>query len=246
MNKLVKYKKDELILISEKPKLRSYEETERKRLVVKLVAELLFLLGVNEGKTEQHNALALHINNNWTNLTFEEIRKAFIMFVNGELNIKPFQQLNAVVFGQVINEFKTFQVDKIRSYKNKMQKLKFESNKMTPQEADKFMENIIEEAKKKFKKNGLIESHFSKYNWLDSKGKLQGNKSKKEWEDYKLTKYYSVQSRLLVDYENMKAQTRDEKNKIKLAIQDIKNKKSNKVINQCKLEILEDYFNNLI
>ena len=105
MNELIQYQKPELIVLAEKKKLRDYEIEKRKAFSVKLIAKLLNLLGVNDGKTEQHNALAIHVCDFYGHVSFEQIDKAFGLFVIGAFTTKPFQQLNAVVFGQVMAEY---------------------------------------------------------------------------------------------------------------------------------------------
>jgi hypothetical protein len=104
------------------------------------------------------------------------------------------------------------------------------------------MKIAINNAIQEFKKTGQIELASSKYDWLDSKNKLQGERSTPEWENLKRTKYNSVQSRLKVHYENLKSGSRDEKIEVKNILKEIQENKSGKVIAQCKLELLEDYF----
>ena len=245
MNELVNYIKPELVIISEKKKLRDYEIEKRNMLSVKLVAKLLNLLGVNDGKTEQHNALAIYICDYYGHVTFEQIDKSFGLFIKGEFKTKPFQQLNAVVFGQVMNEYFEYEKDQTKIYRQKIQEFKQKATPMNEQEKNELMEIAIKKAIKHYKKTGEIEMAASKYDWLDSKGMLQGDQTNEEWNTIKKEKYKSVKNRLIATYSSAKASSMEYKTELKNIIKELQETKSGKAITQSKTELLENYFNSL-
>ena len=246
MNELIQYQKPELIILAEKKKLRDYPIETRKTHAVRLIAKLLNLLGVNDGKTEQHNALAIHVCDFYGHVSFEQIDKAFGLFVLGTFKTKPFQQLNAVVFGQVITEYFDYEKEQTKIYKMKLQEFKETSKPMDKKEAEELMENAINEAIEVYKRTGEIELAPSKYDWLDSKGLMQGALSLEDWNNIKRDKMNSVRARLIEVYGKAKAISFEDKIEIKNTLKDLQDKKSGMVISQSKLELLKDYFNTKI
>lgn len=246
MNELIQYQKPELLILAEKKKLRDYPIETRNALMVKFIAKLLNLLGVNDGKTDQHNALAMHVSDYYGHFTFEQMDKAFGLFVQCSFKIKPFQQLNAVVFGQVMAEYSEHEKEQTKIYKMKLLEFKETSKPMNKKEAEQLMENAINEAIEVYKKTGEIELAPSKYDWLDSKGIMQGALSLEDWNNVKREKMNSVRARLIEVYGKAKALSFEDKIEIKNTLKDLQDKKSGMVIAQCKLELLQDYFNTKI
>lgn len=246
MDQLQIYSKPELVLISEKKKLRNYTPDERTMKSANLVYRLLNLLGVNDGKTEHHTELVNHVTNFYGHFTFEQIEKAFGMFISRQLKTQPFQQLNAVVFGNVMQEFDDYQKEQTRVYRLAIQEFKNKAVPMSEDEKDQIMEESIEKAIQKYKKTGEIEMAHSKYDWLDLKGKLQEGLTRDEWDSRKRSKYLSVKHRLIAVYENMKATNTEEKTEYKNIIKELQEPKSGKIITQSKKELLENYFNYII
>ncbi|MFZ2432495.1 MAG: hypothetical protein WAW57_15255 [Lutibacter sp.] len=243
MNELIQYQKPELIILAEKKKLRDYEIETRKAYAVKLIAKLLNLLGVNDGKTEQHNALAIHVCDYYGHVSFEQIDKAFGLFVLGTFKTKPFQQLNAVVFGQVMADYFDYEKDQTKIYKMKIQEMKETAPTMDKEESDKFMEIAIKEAIEIYKKTGDIELPVSKYDWLDSKGLMQGELSLEKWNNIKRDKMESVRTRLIEVYGKAKAISFEDKIEIKNTLKNLQQKNCGMAVAQAKLELLTDYFN---
>ena len=246
MNELIQYQKPELLILAEKKKLRNYPIETRNALMVKFIAKLLNLLGVNDGKTDQHNALAIHVCDFYGHVSFEQMDKAFGLFVLGTFKIKPFQQLNAVVFGSVISEYFEYEKEQTKIYKMKLQEFKETSKPMDKKEAEQLMENAINEAIEVYKKTGEIELAPSKYDWLDSKGIMQGALSLEDWNNVKREKINSVRARLIEVYGKAKAISYEDKLEIKNTLKELQERKSGMVISQCKLELLQDYFNTKI
>lgn len=239
------YAKPELVILSEKKKLREYREEEQTAAVGKMVYNLLLLLGVKDGNTEQHNALGNHIIRAYQHTTIEQIEKAFELFISGTFKIKPFQQLNAVVFGNVMTEYLEYEKQKTKNYRLKIQEFKSKATQMTEQEKDQLMEESIQEAIQHYKQTGEIEMAANKYDWLDLKGKLQEGLTTEEWNDRKRSKYLSVKHRLIAAYEGAKASSKEQKVEFKNILQELQEAKSGKAIVQSKTELLEDYFNSL-
>jgi LytS/YehU family sensor histidine kinase len=127
----------------------------------------------------------------------------------------------------------------------KLQEFKETSKPMDKIEADKLMENAIKEAIEVYKKTGDIELAPSKYDWLDSKGKMQGALYLEEWNNVKRDKMNSVRTRLIEVFGKAKAISFEEKIEIKNTLKDLQEKKCGMVISQCKLELLKDYFDKL-
>ena len=245
MDQLAKYIKPELIVISESKKLRDFTPEERTMKSASLVYKLLNLLGVKDGNTEHHTELVRHVTDFYGHFTFEQIEKAFGMFISRQLKIQPFQQLNAVVFGNVMQEFDDYTKEQTKNYRLAIQEFKAKAIPMTQEEKDDIMQKAIEKAIDVYKQTGTIEMASSKYDWLDAQGKLQGKLTKDEWHNRKRSKYASVKSRLIASYSSMKANTQDEKTTYKNVLIELQNAKSGKIISQCKLELLEHYFDNL-
>lgn len=246
LNQLVRFAKPELVVLSESPKLRELSIEEKNTKSFEVVKYLLNLLGVADGKTEHHKALIMHISQNYTDNTFEEIYKAFNLFAMGELQEKPLQQLNAVVFGKVMAEYSKLKRNQVKTYQLRLQEFKREAQPMSQDDIDEFMDEIISEAVEKFKKTGVIEMAANKYDWLDSKGRIQGERTKETWYKYKRTKYISCKASLKVELKNQKPVNKQEKINLTNTLKELEEAKSGKVVLRCKTEILEDYFKQLI
>lgn len=245
MDQLVKYIKPELVVISETKKLRDFNLEERTMKAASLVYRLLNLLGVKDGNTEHHTELVRHVVDFYGHFTFEQIEKAFGMFISRQLKTQPFQQLNAVVFGNVMQEFDDYTKDQTKNYRLAIQEFREKATPMSDDEKNEIMEKSIKKAIEVYKKTGTIEMASSKYDWLDAHGKLQGNLTKDEWHNRKRLKYASVKSRLIASYSSMKATNACEKNEYKNILIELQEVKSGKIISQCKFELLENYFENI-
>ena len=243
---LAKYKKPGLLVLADAPKLREIPEEEKNAKTVKLIIYLLNLLGVTKVKTEQHNALAVHISENYADSTFEEIHKAFNLFVKGEFETKPYQQLNAVVFGKVMSEYDELKRNQSKTYQLQLQEFKRKSEPMSQEEIDGFMELSILKAIETFAKTGVIEVPGNKYDWLDSKGRLQGEATDEDWKSYKKTKYSYCKARLIAKFKNKETISIEEIIKKRDVIKELEEAKSGKVVLMSKTEILEDYFKELL
>jgi len=110
-----------MALALEKPKIRDYDEVSQRTNTSAIIDWLLNLLGVNDNNKEEHHIETFKfINQSMNHFTYEEIQLAFRNYVSGEcyINDKPMlvtQQLNAVVFGNVM---KAYSVQKKSSVMN--------------------------------------------------------------------------------------------------------------------------------
>ncbi len=170
---VTKVKKPLLAILESKKQLRDYSEIEINTVLANLTIHLLDLLAVNSGKKDHQIKLIEFIKASNFNLTIEEIKHAFNLFVQGEFILKPMQQLNAVVFGQVMKEYKAYKIEKLRVYRQKKQL--HENQKAIPSKQDQ--ERMLDEAIMNFyleyKNTGTITgitSHI--YDYLYNQGRL--------------------------------------------------------------------------
>ncbi len=244
MKELIQYKKPFLAELSEKPKLKALSDEEKLKVVIVVVYDLLNLLAVKNNLKEHTVALAKHICKSVDRYSEEQIRYAFTLYSNGELGLEVFQTLNAVVFGKVMKAFDKYEQEKLKNYRLKIQEFKNKAEPMTQQEKDEIMEEAIEQAFSTYKTLETINLPSPKYDYLDSKGKLQEafKMTNEQWKEYKLTKYAKVQAELKEKYQNKKASSRDEKHEFNNIVSQLENKKNGLVITECKKQILESYF----
>lgn len=244
MSELVAYAKPKMIVLEEKKKLREYQEANLNTLCKELVVYLLNLLAVNGDKTDQHNAMFSFVRDCYKHSTFEEIKYAFNLYVQGEFELKPYQTLNAVVFGQVMREYDLKKKKDLKNYRLNIQQFKNKAKEMTPEEAEEYMVIAIDKAIEVYKKSGKIKTPSSKYDYLDKKGLLQEafKIDNEKWDAYKKTKYTMVQVELIEQYKSKKAVNRDDKIDIKNTLIALENEKNGQVISECKKQILTDYF----
>ena len=170
---VIKVKKPLLAILESKKQLRDYSEIEINTVLANLTIHLLDLLAVNSGKKDHQIKLIEFIKASNFNLSIEEIKYAFNLFVQGEFTLKPMQQLNAVVFGQVMKEYKAYKIEKLRVYRQKKQL--HENQKAIPskQDQEKMLDEAIMNFYLEYKNTGTITgitSHI--YDYLYNQGKL--------------------------------------------------------------------------
>lgn len=172
MSNITVIKKPILAVLEDKKKLRDYEDTSLNALVLKLVIHLLDLLGVNDGKESHHTKLAEFIKAAYMHHTFEEIKHAFDLYVAGEFHLKPMQQLNAVVFGQVMRQFENYKRNRLEEYRRKKRLMSEKKETPTEEERNKILNNAVSrlylEYKNTSKVSGVI-SHVYKYLYTQGK-----------------------------------------------------------------------------
>lgn len=184
INEIQIIEKPKLIILEEKTKLRDYKPEVLNTLTFELVKKLLDLVGSNDGKSDHHISLINFIKDCYGHYTFEEIKHAFDLFVSGEFEHKPYQQLNAVVFGRTMREYEIHKRNKLESYRRKKRLM---ADKPTKEQQEQTMNDAVNRLHLEFKNTGKISGTISHvYDFLDSQGKLQGDRSKDEWKKYKI------------------------------------------------------------
>jgi len=241
MSNLQIYKKPELAILEENTKIRQYSEMEFNTKCANLVYNLLNLLGVNDGKEEHHTELVKHIKSVGGHYTLEEIKKAFELYVSHQLGLKVFQQLNAVVFGNVMKAYENYKNEKLRNYRLKLAiPQKTEKSKS---EIKEIMNNAALMSFDEFKETKSITgiTHHI-YNYLDEMGLMPKDK------DYK-TEVFNKAKKMILSREKANksvAQNVLQHNRIVEKIESIKNNKSSEAENLSKHMVLQEYFNKLI
>jgi len=170
---VIKIKKPLLATLESKKQLRDYSEIEINTALANLTIHLLNLLAVNSGKKDHQIKLIEFIKASNFNLTIEEIKYAFNLFVQGEFAMKPMQQLNAVVFGQVMKEYQAYKNEKLRVYRQKKQINENQADIPSKQEQEKMLDEAIMNIYLEYKNTGTITgvtSHI--YDYLYNQGKL--------------------------------------------------------------------------
>lgn len=243
MSSLVTYQKPQLAVLEEKPKLRDYTDAELNTICVVLVSELTDLLGVKDGKVNHLNKLASFIKDCYKNHAIEEIKHAFDLYVKGEFHHKPFQQLNAVVFGQVMREYDIYKRNQLELYRRKKRLMAEQNQIPSKEEQKKSMDEAVVRLYLEFQNSGTITGIVSHiYDYLDNKGTLKGDKTDDSWNDYKKEIYESVRRRMIAENEVKTAKDRQEVIDIKNLIKELESKKSGKAISESKKQILIEYF----
>lgn len=240
MSNLTTYTPPKLAILEAKKKIRDYSETERNQITFRMIEKLLNLLGVNDGKQEHHKTLHAFINEMYTRLTYEEINEAFNLCVAGEFNIKPFQQLNSVVFGQVIAAFEVYKKEKLYTYRQKLQKEKAMIE--TPKEEKEFImleasDRIFRDYKQHKK---ITEACNHVYDYLFNKGLLPTDKDIKIaiFERAKVEAKSEAMRDAGIDYEQHR--------QLKETLERITVGKSDAIVIIAKRLSLEQYFKTLI
>jgi len=235
---VIKLKKPMLAVLENKKKLKDYTEIEINTALANLIIHLLDLLAVKSGKRDHQIKLIEFIKSSNFSLTIEEIRHAFNLFVQGEFTTKPMQQLNAVVFGNVIRDYTAYKREKLRVYRQKKQM--YENRKAIPskQEQDKLLNDATTSLYLEYKNTGTITgvtSHI--YDHLYKKGVLPPHT--KEFKSMILKK-----ARVIAKSEEMtKASKSIEMHRnLKTAIKKIEDGSFNGLITISKRLVLLEYF----
>ena len=162
-----------LAVLESQKQLRDYSETEINVALANLTIHLLDLLAVNTGKVDHQIKLNEFIKASNFNLTIEEIKHAFNLFVQGEFSIKPMQQLNAIVFGNVMKEYKVYKIEKLRVYRQKKQLRENQKAIPSKQDQEKMLDEAIVNAYLEYKNIGTLTGVVSHiYDYLFKQGKL--------------------------------------------------------------------------
>ena len=241
MGQIEKYKKPELVILSEKTKIRDYQVEEGHRQGVITVNRLIFKLGVGDKADERHHLAGLEfILKALGHYTFEEIEKAFDLFVSGEFTTKPLQQFNALVVGTVMREFEDYKKEHLIEWRRKEREAKEKVDKMTESEKQRVMLDAYDAAVNELEYAEDFEySKWHLYDWLIKEGRME-----EPTEEYRKAAY-KVAKRELIEEQKIKIQNSnniyEKRNlkKIMLGISDETEK--GKIVNRAKSEIIKQH-----
>ena len=203
MSNIQPYKKPQLIILEEQPKLRTIPMESRLAVAKKLVVNLLSDLGVGKNAdTDHHIRTIKFISESMINYSEGEISKAFQMFIASEFREKPFQQLNSVIVGKVMNEYENYKREKLRVYR---QKTSINKNKPpTEAEQERIMLNAVDRVKKEIKETKNIQGHAHHiYDFLVKSGRVEFSDAEKK-ASYNIAKRQLIseaKNKAIVDYD---------------------------------------------
>lgn len=166
MNKLAIIQKPELQLINETKKLRDYSEVERLTISKTIVVSLLNKLGVGNKSNEKHHIEVIKFIANNKVYTPEEFEKAFNLAIEGAFNIDLLQQLNCIVVGKVMNEFRNYRKHNLKNYKHQMQIQLAQKALPSAPNVDVLFLDVLKDEFKNYKEVGKVNDMR---NWLYDK-----------------------------------------------------------------------------
>lgn len=168
----------------ENPKIRNYPEQLRNGNTATIVDWLLNLLGVNDSGKEAHHVECFRfINERLTSYTYQEIKEAFLMFVNHELDasVMVTQQLNAVVIGKVMKMYDDHRKQKLSEYYRLRNAAAAVQPEISEEEKQRLIENGIRECYLNFKQTRTISvGRVWIYDWLIENKKINPTPEEKK------------------------------------------------------------------
>jgi len=200
MSNIEIYKKPQLIILEEQPKLRTMQIESRLTVAKLLVSNLLNDLGVGKNSDTNHHIRTIKfIAESMINYSAGEIEKAFQMFIAGDFREKPYQQLNSVIVGKVMGEYENHKRDKLKVYRQKETLKNQQMKKPTKAEEERIMLDAVDRVKKEVKEFGHIKgSAHHVYDFLVESGRVEFSK-KERWAAH------SIAKRMLIADEKNKA-----------------------------------------
>lgn len=239
MDKLQIIKKPALAILEEKTKICQYKEENLNLALLDNLDYLFALLGVNqqEDKKMQYVILSKTIKEEYSHLTFEEILEAFKMFIKGQFDIKPFQQLNSLVFAQVMKHFEDYKRIKLFEYKRNLNKE--QEPMISEKEKEEIVLNGLKKAFEHYRThNKMKEVCFHYYDYLDALNLIKMSLEEKN----KI--FYYAKKTIEFELKDKKNITKEENDAIKRILKDGIPK--NEVVVLAKKLALEDIFKELI
>ena len=194
--------KPNMALAYENPKLRAYNEAERKTRVTEAVLYILDLLGVNDGKVEHTGAAINFISDVYLNHTIEEIKLAFKMFASGKFyeDGRPMfaaQQLNGLVIGKVMNAYDKDKKEKLVEYEKLRREQQMEENEKTPEQIERDIEKGLIDHYNHYLDTGDLQGACDPIYWrLKRQGKFDWSEEQKELAKERATAYLTTEARL--------------------------------------------------
>lgn len=122
---------NKITVLTSGKKLRDYEPSVRLNYSLQTFEMLLKRIGVsNKSDVEHHKEALRFLNSNFLDLSYEEILLAFDLAMSGEIKIDLFQQINALVIGKVLAEYRVYKAKKIIELRKK-QEIMDEKNQLS-------------------------------------------------------------------------------------------------------------------
>lgn len=239
MSGLQKYKKPELAILEEHAKIRDYEGTEKLSKCLELVETLLLDLGVSaKADSKQHQRAIVFIIDSMRNYSFEEIHKAFKLFIAGEFREKPMQQLNSLVIGKVMSQYQEYKNEKLKIYRMNQRNKELDHEAPSQEEQQQMIENRIVELYMEYSNTGDISGPITHiYDHLATKKELP--KHDREYKAKVMEKAKALAKR----YEAEKAMKSFSAAKaLKMVTDQINSGKHESLKVICKRVVLRDYF----
>ena len=213
---------NKVAILEKRLPLRNYPEKEVDNLLSTVfkfwLAKLLSIKSDNEDKLD--NALPAIKKHFWS-LGINEVKKAFEMYSDGELSIKPVPNyFDRILVGQIFKEYKAQKQKPVKRY----------DNYISQEEKDFIMMEAVDRIEKDFKQNGKItETCFHVYAFLFEQGKLSKDL------DYNNKKFKEA----VIIHSNTPIEDETEYQKI---ISNFERKEKNEVKNIARRLVLEDYY----
>lgn len=161
------------------------------------------------------------------------------MFVSGEFpELKVFRILDCIVVADVLNAFKEFRNDSLRTYDFKKQNLLQQSQTMTEEEKNKNREELLQNVFNDLKVAGFSSDAWLLYDELDKNGLINISKVEKK-------EMYAKQAQIHL-IETTQDTTQKYFHSAKTVIEDIKSKIAKgkiigSVANKCKSILVSDF-----
>ena len=225
------------------PKIRDIVDSKQTDPLINYLITLLNIKvsNENESKDLQIQMLVIldFIKDKFGDLTAEEIKQAFKMYVAKEFpDIKVFRILDSIVVGDVLNAFREYRNESLRTYSQKKQLLLTQEVPISESEKKEIRKNLLKLIQKEIKENQFShEAHFI-YDDLFEKGIIKiSDLDKKILYKKELEKYNQEEIKHISD--------RGFYSKSKL-LEELKQKINSKnpiatVQNRCKSIIISDY-----
>lgn len=236
------------ILNEDYPKVKSIEsKQEINGLLNYLITILNIKVSSDEEKLQLDKQMVLIfdlIKSKFGNLTVPEIKEAFKMFVSGEFpDLKVFRILDCIVVSDVLNAYRDYRNESLRSYDQKKKLLLEQPNPKSEQEIKETQDALYKMVFQELKSSGFSPDAWLLYDDLINNGHIViSDQEKKD--------LYAKQAKIhLVEAVN------DSKNKhfnsAKFIIDEIKNKiEKGKIIrpvaNKCKSIIASNFLKNYL
>ncbi len=137
------------------------------------------LLSLKEDKEDAYDVSKGAIKDLCIGMGFHEIKQMFEMYADSKLDLNPLPNyFDRILLGKIVNSYK-----KLMSQKPKP---KDEDLIRTPEQQTKDIEDAVTRSYLEFTSTGTVKGVITHiYNYFDLQGKLQGSKTKDDWNEFK-------------------------------------------------------------